>query len=340
MNKMGHNFNLTSALKPLGTFKFWQELFILTVGTLLTAAAVYYFIVPSKLVLGSFSGFCIMLAALLETYGIYIKVSTVVLIGNIFLVLIAMGVLGKEFGIKTIFVSVLQGPMMDVMDRLLPYTSLYTEVGQTSVMNDPWLDLVCFVLMLSIAQAVLFRINSSTGGLDIIAMIICKFRTVDIGTALTVCGAVVCLTGFLIHPMRMVIIGLIGTWLNGVAIDYFIASINRRKRVCVISDRSDEIRNFIIHNIGRGCSLYDVRGGYSDVHRVEVQALLTQNEFGKLMKFIRDNEMQVFVTAGNVSEIYGNWLNKRRLPVVHLRRTAKREGESGASESGADNGRQ
>lgn len=309
--------DIAAGLKSLGTYQFWKELFIMIVGTLLTAGSVYYFLVPSKLVLGSFSGFCIMLTGVLEQYGIFIKVSTIILIGNILLVVMAMALLGKEFGAKTIFVSVLQGPFIDIMDRVMPYTRFFTEPGQTSIMNDPWMDLVCFVLMLSIAQAVLFRINSSTGGLDIIAMIVNKYFAVEIGTAVTVCGAFVCLTGFAINPLRMVLIGLIGTWLNGVAIDYFTASINRRKRVCIISDSAEQIRLFIIHEIGRGCSIYDVRGGFNETPHVEIQTLITQNEFARLMKFIKDNNINAFVTAGNVSEIYGNWFNKKRLPLLN-----------------------
>lgn len=293
------------------------------VGTFLTAASVYYFLVPSKLVLGSFSGFCIMMTELLSRYGIEFKVSTMVLYGNIILVAIALSLLGKEFGIKTIFASVLQGPFMDVMDRTVPYTVFYTDPSQTSIMNDPWLDLVCFVLILSVAQAVMFRINSSTGGLDIVAMIINKYFAVDIGTAVSVAGAFVCFTALAIHPLRMVLIGLIGTWLNGVAIDYFTASINRRKRVCIISDRAEEIRVFIIHTIGRGCSLYDIKGGYNEQKHVEIQTLLAQNEFARLMKFIKDNEINAFVTAGNVSEIYGEWFSKNRLSIFKRRINSK-----------------
>ena len=95
-------------------------------------------------------------------------------------------------------------------------------------MGDPWLDLVCFVLLLSISQAILFNINASTGGLDIIAKIINKYTHFDIGLSVTIGGGIICCTAFLINPFHMVIIGLIGTWINGLVIDYFMASINRK----------------------------------------------------------------------------------------------------------------
>ena len=105
----------------------------------------------------------------------------------------------------------------------------------------------------------------------------------------------------------MVVIGLIGTWINGLVIDYFTAALNKRKRVCVVSKEPEKVRAFIIDKLVRGCSLYEVRGGYSGELMTEVQALLTQNEFSDLMKFIQDNDIHAFITAGNVSEVYGLW---------------------------------
>jgi len=294
-------------LQPLGTKKFWSELIIMVLGLLVGAAAVYYFLVPSKLIIGTISGFAIVVSALLENVGIMLRVSTLVLIMNAILIVLALLLVGKEFGIKSTFASLLLGPTMDFWDLVLPYTKFLTEPGQVSIMNDPWLDLCCFVLLLGASQAILFRINASTGGLDIVAMILNKKAHMDIGTAVTVSGAVICLTAFAIHPVKMVLIGIIGTWLNGLLVDYFTASLNKRKRVCIISTEHERIRRFIIEELVRGCSIYEVTGGYSGEKGVEIQALLTQGEFASLMKFVRDNEIQAFITAGNCSEVYGLW---------------------------------
>lgn len=178
-------------------------------------------------------------------------------------------------------------------------------------MNDPWLDLICFVLMLSISQAILFRINASTGGLDILAKIVNKYLHFDIGTSVTIAGALICCSAFAINPFQMVVIGLIGTWINGIAVDYFTDTLNKRKRVCIISSHHEEIKDYIINGIHRGCSLYHLQGGYSGEDKIEIVTLLTQDEYAKLFNFLSEKKFDHFITAGNVSEIYGNWHTRK-----------------------------
>ncbi len=284
----------------------------MTVGMFIAAAAVYYFLVPSKLVVGSISGLSIVISGIFENAGIPIKVSTVVLVINAILLVLAYFLIGKEFGVKTCYTALILGPMMDLWEKICPNEQLIAP-GATSVMGDLWFDLVCFVLILSMSQAIMFRINASTGGLDIIAKIVNKYLHFDIGLSVTVAGVVICCTAFLINPFRLVIIGLIGTWINGLIVDYFTMSLNKRKRVCIISDEHERIRKYIVENIVRGCSLYEVTGGYSGETRKEIQSLLTQDEFAALMKFIRDNKIPAFITAGNVSEVYGLWSEHKKL---------------------------
>ena len=303
---------LRSALDALKTWKFWKELIIMTLGMLVGAAAVYYFLVPSKLIIGTISGLSIVISALLANVGITVKVSTVIVVINAILLVMAYFLIGKEFGLKTVYTALILGPLMDFWDAVYPYTRFLSETGQTSVMGDVWFDLLSFVLLLSASQAILFRINASTGGLDILAKIVNKYLHFDIGTSVSIAGAVICCTAFAINPFRMVVIGLIGTWINGLVIDYFTAALNKRKRVCVVSKEPEKIRAFIIDRLVRGCSLYEVTGGYSGERMTEVQALLTQTEFSDLMKFIQDNDIKAFITAGNVSEVYGQWFSHHR----------------------------
>ena len=296
---------------PLGTWKFWKELVIMTVGMFIAAASVYYFLVPSKIVVGSISGLSIVISALFEQAGIVIKVSTVVLIINAILLVLAYFLIGKEFGVKTCYTALILGPMMDLWEKICPYTDLLAP-GETSVMGDLWFDLICFVLILSMSQAIMFRINASTGGLDILAKIVNKYLHFDIGLSVTIAGVVICCTAFFVNPFRLVIIGLIGTWINGLIVDYFMASLSRRKRVCIISDEHELIRDYIVNKIVRGCTLYECKGGYRGDKRVEVQALLTKDEFADLMGFLRNNEIPAFITAGNVSEVYGLWFDHKK----------------------------
>ena len=291
--------------------KFWIEIVALVAALLVGAAAVYYFLIPGNLILGSISGLAMVICSLLESAGIAMKVSVMVLILNAFLLILAYVFLGPEVGLKTIIASLLLGPFMDFWAWICPYDRLI-EPGLTSVMGDPIFDLLGFVLLLGASQAFLFRINASTGGLDIVAMIMKKYLHWDIGTSVTVSGVIVCLSPFLVNPFRLVVIGLIGTWFNGIVVDYFTVSLNKRKRVCIISNEYEKIRQYIISTLCRGCSMYEVKGGFKETPGVEIQTILTQGEFASLMEFVRKEDIHAFITAGNCSEIYGLWRPNRK----------------------------
>ena len=297
-------------LDILGSSKFWKELFIMTVAMLIAAAAVYYFLMPSNLVIGSITGLSMVISSLFGLAGFTVKVSVMVTLINALLLVLAWFLIGHEFGAKTVYTALILGPFIEFWERVLPVERIM-EPGSTSLMGDPWFDLLCFVLVLSASQTILFNINASTGGLDILAKIVNKYLHFDIGTSVSVAGALICCTAFFVNPFRLVIIGLIGTWINGLALDYFTASLNRRKRVCIISSRYEELRKYIIEDLQRGCSLYNVTGGYNGHQNVEIQALLTQDEFANMMNFMKENDIHGFITAGNVSEIYGDWNQKK-----------------------------
>ena len=294
---------LKAFVSALGTKKFWKELVLMTIGMLFGAAAVYYFLMPSHLIVGTISGLSIVISTVLggnaDTFSYWVMGI------NAFLLLLAFLLIGNEFGAKTVYTAMILGPLTQLWDRIYPYTNFTHKVienpdilaqlqaGQTVLdangnpyllnragevleqvkdsvmsagigMGDVWFDLICFVFMLSVCQAFEFRINASTGGLDILAKIINKYLHFDIGMSVTIGGALICSTAFLINDFRMVVIGLIGTWINGVVVDYFTASLNKRKRVCIISKDYDRIRRYIINDLLRGCSLYKVYGGFSN----------------------------------------------------------------------------
>ena len=298
-------------IQVLKTKKFWTELVIMTLGMLVAAAAVYYFLVPSKLIIGTISGLSIVIAGVFDAFlGVQVKISVVVMIINAILLVLAWLLIGKEFGAKTVYTAMILGPLMDFWGTVLPYEQLL-EPGKTSVMGDIWFDLMCFVLLLSFSQALLFRINASTGGLDILAKIVNKYLHFDIGASVSVAGAMICCTAFAINPFRMVVIGLIGTWINGIVVDYFTASLNMKKRVCIISKDYKRLQDFIIKDLVRGVTLYEVTGGYSNTKTMEIETLLTKDEFARLMELINTEQINAFITAGNVSEVYGLWIKDK-----------------------------
>ncbi|MCQ2126436.1 MAG: YitT family protein [Bacteroidaceae bacterium] len=300
-----------SAIHELGTWKFWKDLMIMTAGMLITAMGTYYFLLPGNLILGGISGLAMIVSGILASIGISMKVSTLILILNAALIIMAAFLINKEFALKNAYTALVYGPLMDLCEYILPSSALIAP-GEISVMNDVWLDLCCYILIISAAQAILFRINASTGGLDIVAKILNHRHNTEMGTALTVSGAVICIAGIAVNPFRLVMTGLLGTWINGVAVDYFTASLNKRKRVCIISDRHEEIRQYILYTLDRGCSLGHLTGGFSGEDKVEIQTLLTKDEFGHLMQYMKDKDINAFITAGNVSEIYGLWKEHSR----------------------------
>lgn len=311
---MKFKIDFKEIISYLGTKKFWIELIIMTLGMIVTACAVYYFLVPSKLIIGTISGLSIVISGVCESFfGFTLNVSTIITVINAILLILAYILIDKEFGIKTVYTAMILGPLMGVLEKYLPYEKFVDPTSEIpSIMGDLWLDLCCFVLLLSLAQAVLFKINASTGGLDILAKIVNKYLHFDIGTSVSVAGWCICATAFLINDARLVIIGLIGTWINGLVVDYFTASLNRRKKVCIISPEHERLRQYIINDISRGLTMYNVKGGYSGEDKVEIEVLLSTDEFSDLMKYINDNEINAFITAGNVSEVYGLWGDKNR----------------------------
>ncbi|MBQ0118920.1 MAG: YitT family protein, partial [Bacteroidales bacterium] len=261
-------------VQAMQTRKFWVELLLMTVGMFIGAAAVYYFLIPSHLIVGTISGLSIVINTVLggnaDTFSYWVMGI------NAFLLLLAFLLIGNEFGAKTVYTAMILGPFTQLWDRIYPYTNFTHQIvsnpdvlaqlqaGQTVLdangnpyllsragevlmqikdsvmsaglgMGDVWFDLICFVLLLSACQAFEFRINASTGGLDILAKIINKYLHFDIGMSVSIGGALICCSAFLINDFRMVVIGLIGTWINGLVVDYIMTAMNNRKRVCIIS---------------------------------------------------------------------------------------------------------
>ena len=288
------------------TKKFIKEFLLMTFAMGIAAVAVHYFMQPSGLIVGSISGLSIVIYRIT---GIPVSVLTFSI--NLILLVLAYFLIGKEFGIKTVYTALILSPWL----RLFEWIDGKYGIDTATLFNFPngtdyWFYLLGFVVILSATQAILFNINASTGGLDIIAKIVNKYLHIDIGTSVTVAGAIICCSAFFIpgNSLYLILLGFIGTWINGIVVDYFTAGLNAKKRVCIISPDYEKIRDFMVNTLKRGCTLYPVKGGYSQDDKVELQAILTNEEFAKLMEKIKDDDIHAFITAGRVSEVYGLWL--------------------------------
>lgn len=271
-----------------------REFAVITFAMLIVSAAVYFFMVPSKIVMGSISGLALVFSQLT---GISMSILTFFL--NAILLVIGFLLIGKDFGAKTIYTSILLPIFLWIFERLIPVTE--------SVTGNQVFDLVTYTLIVALGQAMLFHVNASSGGLDIVAKILNKFAHMELGKAVMLSGFVTAMTSILVYDVPPLIVSLLGTYANGMAVDYFIDGFNKRKRVCIISDDYKEIQNYIIHDLKRGATLYVAQGAYDEKHRTELVTILAQQEYRLLLNYLHTTKKDVFVTVSTVNEVIGQW---------------------------------
>ena len=271
-------------------FRALKEFSIITFGAALAAAAIFFFMLPSNVAVGSASA----LAMVLENF-IPLPVSVLNLGINVILLVIGFILIGSEFGAKTVYTSVMIPTFMGVFE-------FFFEDFQ-SLSGDPLLDVLCYILTVGMAMAILFSANASSGGLDIVAKIIHKYLKIDLGKAVSFSGIAVALTSAFCYDTKTVILSVLGTYFGGIIVDQFIFGLNIKRRVCVISPKLDEIVHFILHDLHSGATLNEIIGAYDNSPRKEVIAIVDKNEYRKLMNFVRKVDPKAFVTVYSVNEI-------------------------------------
>ena len=273
--------------------KYWKiikEYAIITIATTIVAAAVFFFLVPSHVSVGSISGLAIVI-----TNFIPLSVSVLTMILNVGLLIVGFLLVGREFGVKTVYTSILLPAVMGILERVFP------NLG--SLMGDPFLDMICYVFFVSIGLAMLFNRNASSGGLDIVAKLMNKFLHMDLGNAMSVSGMLVALSSGLVYDVKIVILSVLGTYLNGIVLDHFIFGFDMKKRVCIVSQKEETIRQFILHELHSGATLYEALGAYNLEPRREIITIVDKNEYAKLMSFIEREDPEAFVTVYTVHKI-------------------------------------
>ena len=267
-----------------------KEFTIITIGTIIVAAAVFFFMMPSHVSVGSGAA----LAMVLSNY-IPLSVSTITLIMNVGLLIIGFLLVGPEFGIKTVYCSILMPLVMGLFEILFP--------NFQSITQDPFLDVVCYILVVGVGLAILFPRNASSGGLDIVAKIMNKYLRMDLGKAMSISGMLVALSSALCYDSKTVVLSLLGTYFGGIIVDHFIFDNNIKRRVCVISPELDEIVDFVLHQLHSGATLNEIIGAYDHTPRTEMITIVDKQEFKRLMNHIREVDPNAFVTVYSVSEM-------------------------------------
>jgi len=267
-----------------------KDFLIISFGTAVVAAAVYFFMLPSHVSVGSAAALAMVLSNFIP-----LSVSTITLIMNIGLLIIGFLLVGPAFGAKTVYCSVLMPLIMGIFERIFP--------NFQSITQDPLLDVICYILVVGIGLAILFPRNASSGGLDIVAKILNKYLHMDLGQAMSVAGIVVALSSALCYDAKTVVLSVLGTYFGGLVVDHFIFGMNIKRRVCVISSELEKIVQFVIHDLHSGATLNEIIGAYDNTPRREMIAIVDNQEYRRLMDFIRETDPKAFVTVYSVSDM-------------------------------------
>ena len=269
-----------------------KELAVITIGTLIVAVAVYFFMQPSGVAIGSGAALAMILANFIP-----LPVSTILLALNVLLLIIGFLLIGPEFGAKTVYCALLMPVIIGAFERIFP--------AFQSITGDPLLDMVCYILVVGVGLSYLFSCNASSGGLDIVAKLMNKYLRMDLGQAMSVSGMVVAACSAL-NPdpdPKIVVLSLLGTYFGGMMVDHFIFGLNIKRRVCILSPRVDDIVHYILHELHSGASLNQTIGAYDNVTRKEIITIVNKQEYRLLMDYVRKVDPKAFVTVYSVSEV-------------------------------------
>lgn len=267
-----------------------RELAILTGAVAIIAAAVYFFLVPSHASVSSISGLGIVLANFVP-----LPLSAITMILNVVLLVIGFLTCGREFGAKTVYTSILLPAFIGLFERLFPNLGSLTDSQE--------LDVLCYILVVSVGLSILFNRNASSGGLDIVAKIMNKYLHMDLGKAMSLSGMCVALSAALVYNKKTVVLSVLGTYFNGLVLDHFIFDNNIKRRVCIITGKEEELRRFIIEDLHSGATVYESYGAYNMQKRREIITIVDKAEYQKLMSYMNREDPQAFITVYTVSDM-------------------------------------
>ena len=266
------------------------EINILTIAIAIIAVAVYFFLVPSHTSISSMSGLGIVLSNFVP-----LPLSAITMILNVVLLIIGFFTCGKEFGLKTVYTSVMLPVFLGIFENIFP------NIG--SITDSQELDVLCYILVVSVGLSILFNRNASSGGLDIVAKIINKYFHMELGKAMSLSGMCVALSAALVYDKKTVVLSVLGTYFNGIILDHFIFDHNIKRRVCIITKKEEELRQFIVRDLHSGATIYEATGAYNMEKRNEIITIVDKGEYQKLMKYINQEDPEAFITVYTVSDM-------------------------------------
>ena len=276
--------------KQVNYIEIAKETVILTAAVAVIAAAVYFFLVPSHASVSSISGLGIVLSNFIP-----LPLSAITMILNVVLLVIGFFTCGREFGVKTVYTSIMLPVFLGIFEMVFP------DIG--SLTDSQELDVLCYILVVSVGLSILFNRNASSGGLDIVAKIMNKYLHMDLGRAMSLSGMCVALSAAFVYDKKTVVLSILGTYFNGIVLDHFIFDHNIKRRVCIITEKEEELRNFILNDLHSGATIYESIGAYNMQKRNEIITIVDKNEYQKLMNYIIKKDPEAFVTVYTVSDM-------------------------------------
>ena len=267
-----------------------KEILILTVAVTIIAAAIFFFLVPSHTSISSISGLGIVLSNFIP-----LPLSAITMILNVVLLIIGFLTCGKEFGAKTVYTSILLPLLLGLFELLFP--------NFESITGSQELDVLCYILVVSIGLSILFNRNASSGGLDIVAKILNKYLRMDLGKAMSLAGMYVALSAALVYDKKTVVLSVLGTYFNGIILDHFIFDNNKKRRVCIITEKEEELRQFIVNDLHSGATIYEATGAFNFEKHNEIITIVDKSEYQKLMMFMNRIDPKAFITVYNVTNM-------------------------------------
>ena len=267
-----------------------KEILILSGAVFIISAAVFFFLVPSHCSVSSISGLAILLTNVLP-----FSVAQLTMALNVALLLVGFLTCGREFGAKTVYTSILLPLFIGLFEKLLP--------NYTSLTGDMTLDVVCYIFTVSVGLAILFNRNASSGGLDIVAKVMNKYLHIELGKAMSAAGMCIALSSAFFYDSKTVVLSVLGTYLNGIVLDHFIFDQSVKRRVCIVSEKSDEIRNFILKELHSGASVYRCIGALRMNEQEEIITIVSKSEYQQLMNYLQKTDPTAFVTVYKVNDM-------------------------------------
>ena len=277
-------------LRNLITLRNIKEMLTITLGTAIAAAAVYFFMLPSNLAVGSASALAMVISNFVP-----LPVSAITFIINVGLLIVGFILIGPEFGAKTIYTSILLPAVMRVYEVAFP--------NFQSITGDPFQDMICYILLVGVGLAMLFSANASSGGLDIVSKLMNKYLRMDLGKAMSLSGMLVAISASFCYDAKTVALSLAGTYLGGIAIDHFIFGMNIKRRVCILSAKHEEITQWILHDLKSGATIYESMGAYDRKMHKEIIAIVDNNEYKRLMDYMKKTDPTAFITVYSINEV-------------------------------------